>query len=90
MWCHSWSGCSPERERVLGESHPDTLTTRNNLALAYRDAGRMGDVTLLLEQVAAALERVLGAEHPHTITARESLAQARRAADGQGTSHLTD
>ena len=28
------------RERVLGPDHPDTLASRGNLALAYRDAGR--------------------------------------------------
>ena len=28
-----------DRERVLGPDHPDTLTTRNNLADAYRDGG---------------------------------------------------
>jgi hypothetical protein len=27
-----------DRERVLGPDHPETLSTRNNLA-AYRDAG---------------------------------------------------
>ena len=27
-------------ERVLGDSHPDTLKSRNNLALAYEAAGR--------------------------------------------------
>jgi hypothetical protein len=31
------------RERVLGPDHPDTLTSRNNLALAHQDAGRTGD-----------------------------------------------
>ena len=30
-----------DRERVLGEAHPDTLGTRNSLARAYRDAGRL-------------------------------------------------
>jgi hypothetical protein len=29
-------------ERVLGPDHPDTLTSRNNLATAYRAAGRAG------------------------------------------------
>ena len=29
-----------DQERVLGPDHPDTLTSRNNLANAYRDAGR--------------------------------------------------
>ncbi len=28
------------RERVLGPDHPDTLGSRNNLAAAYRAAGR--------------------------------------------------
>ena len=32
----------PEMERVLGADHPETLATRNNLAVAYREreAGR--------------------------------------------------
>ena len=30
------------RERVLGPDHPDTLPSRNNLANAYRAAGRTG------------------------------------------------
>jgi hypothetical protein len=28
-----------EQEQVLGSDHPDALTTRNNLANAYQDAG---------------------------------------------------
>ncbi len=28
------------RERVQGPDHPDTLTSRSNLANAYQDAGR--------------------------------------------------
>ena len=30
------------RRRVLGPDHPDTLRSRNNLADAYREAGRAG------------------------------------------------
>ncbi len=30
-------------EHVLGETHHTTLTTRNNLALAYQDAGRLAE-----------------------------------------------
>jgi hypothetical protein len=30
-------------ERVLGETHPSTLTSRNNLALAYRDVGWLAE-----------------------------------------------
>ena len=32
-----------DRERVLGADHPDTLTTRNNLAAAYQAAGRTAE-----------------------------------------------
>ena len=37
-------------ERILGPKHPDTLTTHNNLALAYRDAGRIQDSKALLAE----------------------------------------
>ena len=30
-----------DRERVLGPDHPDTLTTRNNVAGAHRAAERL-------------------------------------------------
>ena len=32
-----------DRERVLGTDHPDTVTTRNYLALAGQDAVRAGE-----------------------------------------------
>jgi hypothetical protein len=32
-----------DRQRVLGPGHPGTLTSRNNLAAAYRAAGRLDD-----------------------------------------------
>ena len=56
-----------DQERVLGPDHPDTLTTRNNLALAYQDAGRLDEAIGLHEQTLAARERVLGADHPDTL-----------------------
>jgi len=39
-----------DRERVLGADHPDTLTTRNNLAIAYRAASRTAEAITLHEQ----------------------------------------
>ena len=30
-----------DSERLLGDTHPDTLTSRNNLAHAYGAAGRL-------------------------------------------------
>jgi Tetratricopeptide repeat len=36
-----------DRERVLGQVHPDTLMSRNNLAAAYQAAGRLGEAIAL-------------------------------------------
>jgi len=33
-----------DHEQILGPDHPDTLTSRNNLALAYQKAGRTDEV----------------------------------------------
>ena len=41
------SAPSPTASGVLGDTHPNTLTFRNNLALAYRDAGRLDEVERL-------------------------------------------
>ncbi|MEV6842191.1 tetratricopeptide repeat protein, partial [Actinoplanes sp. NPDC051411] len=60
--------------RVLGEGHPYTLISRNNLALAYRVAGRTVEAIAELEAVLASLRRVLGEGHPSTLTARSNLA----------------
>jgi len=32
-----------DSEQVLGETHPATLASRNNLAYAYRAAGRLAE-----------------------------------------------
>ena len=67
-------------ERVLGADHPDTLTTRANLANAYQAAGRTAEAATLQGQTLADLERVLGADHPDTLTTRANLANAYQAA----------
>ena len=65
-----------DQERVLGPDHPDTLTTRNNLAVAYRSAGRFGEAIELYKWVLADQERVLGPDHPDTLITRNNLAGA--------------
>ena len=69
-----------ERERVLGPDHPDTLTIRNNLAGAYKSAGRLAEAIELYEQVLADRVRVLGPDHPDTLTVRNNLAGAYKSA----------
>jgi Tetratricopeptide repeat len=63
---------------VLGADHPHTLTSRNNLAYAYRAAGDLGRAVPLYEQTLAHSVRVLGADHPQTEIVRGNLAAARQ------------
>ena len=63
-------------EQMLGPDHPDTLNARNNLADAYREAGRAARAAFLYEENLAACERRMGPGHPLTLTARSNLAAA--------------
>ncbi|MEU3622492.1 tetratricopeptide repeat protein, partial [Amycolatopsis coloradensis] len=69
-----------DSERVLGPDHPNTLTSRNNLAGAYQAAGDVGRAIPLYEAALADSERVLGPDHPNTLTSRNNLAGAYQAA----------
>ena len=64
---------------ALGPDHPATLASRNSLAGAYRDAGRLDKAIALYEQVLEDSIRVLGLDHPSTLTSRFNLADAYRA-----------
>jgi tetratricopeptide (TPR) repeat protein len=67
-------------ERVLGADDPQTLYSRNNLAHAYRLAGRLSEAIALFERTLADCERVLGASHPDTLACRDNLARAYESA----------
>ena len=67
-------------EKVRGHDHPDTLTSRNNLAGAYESAGDLNRAIPLYERTLADAERILGPNHPNTLTSRNNLAGAYRAA----------
>ena len=61
-------------------NHPDTLTSRNNLASAYNAVGRLDDAIALHEQNLKDSTRILGPNHPDTLTSRNNLANAYQAA----------
>ena len=61
---------------TLGPDHPRTLISRNNLAGAYRDAGRLDEAIPLYEQTLEDRTRILGPHHPDTLTSRNNLAGA--------------
>jgi DNA-binding SARP family transcriptional activator len=60
-------------ERLLGPEHPETLSARACLAVAYYGAGYTTEAIDLGEQVLAARERILGPEHPDTLTTGANL-----------------
>ncbi|MFJ4486560.1 tetratricopeptide repeat protein [Streptomyces longwoodensis] len=65
-----------QREQVLGDTHPSTLTSRNNLASAYESSGDLKRAIPLYEATLAQHEEILGGTHPDTLTSRNNLAYA--------------
>jgi hypothetical protein len=59
---------------VLGEEHPDMLTSINNLALTYENQGRWKEAKELEVRVMEMRTTVLGEEHPDTLTSMNNLA----------------
>ena len=74
------SGAVDHLGKILGDDHPQTLTSRGNLAGAYYSAGRLDEAIPLHEEVLADRVRVLGDDHPHTLTSRGNLAGAYESA----------
>ncbi|KAH6681362.1 hypothetical protein B0J14DRAFT_633104 [Halenospora varia] len=66
------------RKRVLGQEHPDTLTSIANLASTYWNQGRWEEAEKLEVQVVETRKRVLGQEHPDTLTSIANLASTYR------------
>ena len=64
------------QQRLLGPDDPDTLTSQNNLASAYQDAGQTADAIQLYKLTLEVRERLLGADHPSTLNSRGNLAAA--------------
>ncbi len=62
------------RRRALGEEHPDTLMSMNNLAETLRDLGDTSRARELHETALAVRRRVLGEEHPDTLNSMSNLA----------------
>jgi tetratricopeptide (TPR) repeat protein len=65
-----------DQERILGPDHPDTLTSRDNLASSYWAVGRTAEAITLDERTLADRERVLGPDHLDTLASRNNLANA--------------
>jgi len=64
------------RRDALGQNHPQTLATMNNLANAYRDAARYGDAVRGFEETLRLRKAALGSDHPDTLVTMNNLAWA--------------
>jgi tetratricopeptide (TPR) repeat protein len=62
------------RKRLLGDEHPDTLTSMANLASTFRNRGRWKEAEELEVEVMQAMKRVLGNEHRDTLLSIGNLA----------------
>jgi len=62
------------QKRVLGEEHPDTLRTMNNLAIFYRGENQNDKALAMGERTLELRRRVLGDSHPDTLMSMAILA----------------
>jgi tetratricopeptide (TPR) repeat protein len=63
----------------LGNDHPHTATSLNNLASLYYSTDRYAESAAYMEQALEVFERQLGADYPNTKTVRQNLEFIRQA-----------
>ncbi|CAH0054750.1 unnamed protein product [Clonostachys solani] len=66
------------RRRILGEEHPDTLTTLADLASVYLDQGKLQEADELAYAVNKSRAKVLGETHADTLMSRDNRARILR------------
>jgi hypothetical protein len=72
---------------VLGPDHPDTLTTRNNIAFFRAETGQIQSAIAAFEALLADRTRVLGPDHPDTLRTRHNIATNRARAVPERAGH---
>jgi CHAT domain-containing protein/Tfp pilus assembly protein PilF len=63
------------RKKVLGDNHPLTAQSLNNLAVLYQSQGRYSEAEPLYKQALAITKSQLGDNHPDTATNLNNLAE---------------
>jgi eukaryotic-like serine/threonine-protein kinase len=71
-----WEAALQTRKQHLGDNHPDTLSSMNNVATGRSMAGDPQAALQMLEQVVQLRKEHLGHDHPDTINSLGNLAQA--------------
>ncbi|MFO0859473.1 MAG: tetratricopeptide repeat protein [Phycisphaerales bacterium] len=67
------------RRRVLGEEHPDTLTSINNMGFLLEAQGKLDQAEPYYREALEKRRRVLGEEHPSTLTSISNMGALLRA-----------
>ena len=61
------------RKFKIGDDHPDTLETKNDLAVLYMEQGDYANAEPLLLEAIKGRRLKLGDKHPHTIESVKNL-----------------
>jgi hypothetical protein len=56
-----------QRQRVLGEDHPDTMTSKDHVTNVLRQRAKYDEAEPLYRETLAQREKVLGEDHPDTL-----------------------
>ena len=67
------------KEKVLGEEHPSTATSYNNIGGVFDSRGDYPKALEYYQKALAIFEKVLGEEHPNTATVRNNIRATHRA-----------
>ena len=67
------------RRDILGEDHPDTAASYNNLAETLRAQGKYAEAEAMHRRALAIHLKALGEDHPDTATSYNNLAVTLRA-----------
>jgi tetratricopeptide (TPR) repeat protein len=62
------------RKKVLGEEHPDTLASMNNLAIVLQQQEKYKEAEKMHRQELGLTKKVLGKVHPDTLASMDNLA----------------
>jgi CHAT domain-containing protein len=60
-------------KEVLGEKHPNTIRSLNNLAMSYQSSGKLPEALLLFEKSYRFHKEVFGEQHPNTFISMTNL-----------------
>jgi serine/threonine protein kinase/tetratricopeptide (TPR) repeat protein len=76
------------RRRLLGDDHPDTLSSMHAAAGYLTQVGRTEDAVALAEEAFEGRRRVLGAEHPLTLLSQSRVGMQLREKDPEKAERL--